>query len=71
MVDGISETNPHLPALQQSQVVAQPPTTEAGQVDDPNRGNRTRELQEDAVRQHQIDEAAKRENRGQQLNITV
>ncbi len=71
MVDGIGETNPHLPALQQNQVVSQPPTSETGQADDPNRGNRTRELQEDAARQHIIDEAAKRENRGQQLNITV
>ena len=71
MVDGIGENNPHLPALQQSQVVSQPPTSETGQTDDPNRGNRTKELQDDAIRQHAIDEAAKRESRGQQLNITV
>ncbi len=50
MVDGIGDNNPHLPALQQSQAVSQPPTSETSQADDPNRGSRTKELQDDAIR---------------------
>ena len=71
MVDGVSEANPHLPALQQSQRVSQPATTESGAAEDPNRGNRTQEIQQDAIRQHQTDEAAKREERGQLVNVRV
>ncbi len=71
IIGGIGEANPHLPALQQTQTVSQPPTAESGQADDPNSGNRTKDLQDEAVSQHIVDEAAKREDRGQQLNITI
>ena len=71
MVDGIGEVTTHQPALQQSQKVSQPATTEANAADDPNRGNRTKDLQDEAVQQHVTDEAAKREERGQALNIQV
>lgn len=71
MVDGIAENNPHLPALQQSQQVSQPATTEANAAADPNRGSQTRALQDEAIRQHIADEAAKREERGQVLNVRV
>ena len=71
MVDGIGETNTHLPALQQSQQVSQPATTEANAAQDPNRGNSTKTLQDEAIRQHITDEAAKRAERGQVLNVRV
>jgi hypothetical protein len=44
MVDGIGNINEHQPALQQTQTVKQPATTKATQAQDPNSGNRTREL---------------------------
>ncbi|NKB43504.1 MAG: hypothetical protein GKS03_04415 [Alphaproteobacteria bacterium] len=71
MVDGIGNVNEHQPALQQSQTVKQPATTDANQAQDPNSGNRNRELLDEAVQQHIIDEAAKRDERGQNLNISV
>ena len=42
MLDGIGETNPHLPALQQTQTLTQPPTSETGLADDPNIGKAAR-----------------------------
>lgn len=71
MVDGIGNINEHQPALQQTQTVKQKPTTDAAQAQDPNSGNRSRELLDEAVRQHILDEAAKRDERGQNLNISV
>ncbi|MGB1875616.1 MAG: hypothetical protein ACPHGY_01655 [Rhodospirillaceae bacterium] len=71
MVDGIGNINEHQPALQQTQTVKQPATTEATQAQDPNSGNRTRELLDEAVQKHINDEAAKRQERGQNLNIGV
>ena len=71
MVDGIGNINEHQPALQQSQTVKQPATTDTNQAQDPNSGNRNRELLDEAVQQHIIDEAAKRDERGQNLNISV
>jgi hypothetical protein len=71
MVAGIGEPNTHLPALQQPQRVIQPTATESNAAEDPNRGNRNKDLKDEAVRQHVVDEAAKREDRGQELNISV
>lgn len=71
MVDGVGNINEHQPALQQTQTVKQPATTDATQAQDPNSGNRSRELLDEAVQKHIIDEAAKREDRGQNLNISV
>ena len=59
------------PALQQTQAVKQPDATDAARGQDPNEGGRARAIQEDAIRQQEIDKAAKREDRGQELNITV
>lgn len=42
MLDGIGKTNPHLPALQQTQTLTQPPTSKTGLADDPNIGKATR-----------------------------
>ena len=63
MSDIIGEINPHQPALQQTQTVKQPNATDTNQTQDPNSGSRTRYLLDDAIRQHAIDEAAKREDR--------
>ena len=71
MVDGIGNVNQHQPALQQSQVVVQPPATNEDQAQDPNNGNRTRVLLDEAVQKHIEDESAKRQERGQNLNISV
>lgn len=71
MVDGIGNVNQHQPALQQSQAVVQPPATNADQAQDPNNGNRSRVLLDEAVQKHIEDEAAKRQERGQNLNISV
>ncbi len=71
MVEGIGNVNQHQPAVQQSQTVAQRPATDDDQTQDPNAGNRTRVALDEAVQQHIQDEAAKRQERGQNLNITV
>ena len=61
MIDGVGNINQHQPALQQTQTVRQQPTTDTAQAQDPNSGNRTRELLGDAVQQHIIDEATERD----------
>lgn len=82
MTDGVGGVNPHQPSIQQTQRVTQPPATDANQVDDPNRGNQTRELLDDAIVRHARDESDERRQiqqdtasgnneRGQALNITV
>jgi len=49
------------PALQQTQVVKQPDATDARRGQDPNEGSRALEVREDAIRQRDIDDTAKRE----------
>lgn len=71
MAEGIGSLDPHQPALQQTQTVKQPEASDANQAQDPNSGSRTKEILDDAIRQHAVDEAAKREERGQLLNVRV
>lgn len=71
MAEGIGALNPHQPALQQTQTVKQPEAPETTQGQDPNSGSRTKEILDDAIRQHAVDEAAKRAERGQVLNVQV
>lgn len=69
MAESIGALNPHQPALQQTQTVKQTEASDTNQAQDPNSGSRTKEILDDAIRQHAVDEAAKRQERGQLLNV--
>lgn len=71
MTDAIGAVAPHQPALQQTQTVKQTEGTDATLAQDPNSGSRTKQILDDAIRQHAVDEAAKRQDRGQLLNVQV